>query len=121
MAREERKISHKDTKTLRGRESGNSRKKAQKTQNRNFTQSRLPAPSRTPTLWRTGRPIFPFSYVGQGRKAEGREAAAEGGELLGARGLLVFLSLGAFFLLWGQFCPSEDFFRLLFHPFFILP
>src|SRR5258708_13133303 len=77
MAREERKISHKDTKTLRGRESGNSRKKAQKTQNRNFTQSRLPAPSRTPTLWRTGRPTTPLTTLARGPKAAGRHGAAQ--------------------------------------------
>src|SRR5258707_15800669 len=81
MAREERKISHKDTKTLRGRESGNSRKKAQKTQNRNFTQSRLPAPSRTPTLWRTGRPALPLATLARGAEGEG-----EGWEVKGVRG-----------------------------------
>src|SRR5258708_34743563 len=113
MAREERKISHKDTKTLRGRESGNSRKKAQKTQNRNFTQSRLPAPSRTPTLWRTGRPVFPFSYVGQGRKGEEREAAGAGGGGIGARGGGVFLSVGDSFLDGAPFVPFENGFPLL--------
>src|SRR5260370_15936167 len=75
MAREERKISHKDTKTLRGRESGNSRKKAQKTQNRNFTQSRLPPPSRTPTLWRTGRRFSPLAMSARDTKTlRGRES-----------------------------------------------
>src|SRR6201987_6171800 len=34
----------------------------------NLTQSRLPPASRIPLLWRTGRPISPFSYVGQGRR-----------------------------------------------------
>src|SRR5258708_28972520 len=95
MAREERKISHKDTKTLRGRESGNSRKKAQKTQNRNFTQSRLPAPSRTPTLWRTGRPVSPFSYVGQGRRGGGRDARGGRGDGLDPRWRPAYFSIAA--------------------------
>jgi hypothetical protein len=32
------------------------------------TQSRLPPSSHIPLLWRTSRPMSPFSYVGQGRK-----------------------------------------------------
>src|SRR5258708_13633362 len=75
MAREERKISHKDTKTLRGREPGNRSKKGQKRRNRNFTQSRLPPPSRTPTLWRTGRRISPLAMSARDTKTlRGRES-----------------------------------------------